>query len=222
MHAEYDITLSHGVSDRLLQLAYETVVHPGSVNAKEFYAALSAFDVLREGRERYYDGERLGYSPSHYDLRDCAEIKVPVIQEYNRRGRPLGPSHRMIYREYDPPRAPDLPVREIVAFAPRADGQSFGTAGDELNRTRGAELETLEGFLNTKPALGPDKDPGRAVSPPRLRPTPDIAAAIATRISGSPCVPTWTAGSLSGRALAGRRLAQPKRFDTFRSGWPRS
>lgn len=204
MNSEYDILFSSGASERLLRIAYQAARAPGSFSAKEYHAVVGALAVLREGREAYYGGKRLGYSPKHFDLRDCAEIKVPVVQEYNRRGRPLGPSHRMIYREYDSLPGRTLPVRQVIAFAPRADGQPFGSAGKELDRPRGAELDELEGFLNTRPAVGPDRDPDRQTTPPRLPATPDVMAAMATRITTAPAGPRrW---SLSASAVASRRV----------------
>ena len=58
--------------------------------------------ALQEGRESEYEGKQLGYGPNSYDLRDAAQIKVPVFDEYKSNGWPLGPSHRMTYREFEP------------------------------------------------------------------------------------------------------------------------
>ncbi|MBO0810543.1 MAG: hypothetical protein J2P23_00695, partial [Microlunatus sp.] len=57
-------------------------------------AAFKALDVLVQGRESEYSGERLSFSPNHFDLRDCAEIKVAVFAEYGRGSKLRGPSHR--------------------------------------------------------------------------------------------------------------------------------
>jgi hypothetical protein len=73
-----------------------------------------ALSALREGREAEFAGERLGRSDTHPDLRDCAEIKIPVVAEFNRRGRPMGPSHRVTYLEFEGPTESPLPVRQVV------------------------------------------------------------------------------------------------------------
>ncbi|TDO52962.1 hypothetical protein EV651_117152 [Kribbella sp. VKM Ac-2571] len=49
---------------------------------REFQAAKAAQRALREEREGEYQGKQLGYGPQSYDLRDCAELKVPVDREF--------------------------------------------------------------------------------------------------------------------------------------------
>ncbi len=53
---------------------------------REFQAAADALRALREGRESEYEGKQLGHGPSTYDLRDAAELKVPVFDERSARG----------------------------------------------------------------------------------------------------------------------------------------
>jgi hypothetical protein len=90
---------------------------PGSLRDRELRALKRGLQALAEGREEELDGKRLGYSPSHHDLRDCAELKIPVIPE-SRYGNDLGPSHRLVYREFEPEDG-GLPYREVVCFEPR-------------------------------------------------------------------------------------------------------
>lgn len=75
---------------------------PRSDAGRQFNAAMKALKALQEGREGEYEGKQLGYGPRSYDLRDTAQIKVPVFEEYKDNGWPMGPSHRMTYREFDP------------------------------------------------------------------------------------------------------------------------
>lgn len=186
----YNLVIHPMLLKRFAHKAYESARNPGGLSSRELHAARWALDVLRQGREEFFDGERLGRSDKHVDLRDCAEIKVPVVQEYNSRGRPFGPSHRMIYREYALP-SWDRPVREVVTFAPRAGGLPFKLAGDDLDRPIGMELDDLEGVENTPPAVGLDKDLSRATSPVRTTPAPDVAAALAARLERPPCDPVF-------------------------------
>lgn len=186
MDDPYDLVIHPRLLERLALKAYESACHPAGISSKELHAARWALEVLRQGREEFFDGKRLGRSDKHVDLRDCAEIKVPVVQEYNSRGRPLGPSHRMIYREYALP-GWERPVREVISFAPRADGLPFKLAGDDLDRPIGMELDDLEGVENTPPAVG--RETSRSATPVRTAPSPDVAAALATRLRRSPCDP---------------------------------
>ena len=187
----YDLVIHPRLLERLARKAYDSARRPAGVTSKELHAARWALEVLRQGREGFFDGKRLGRSDKHVDLRDCAEIKIPVVQEYNSRGRPFGPSHRMIYREYELP-GRERPVREVISFAPRVDGLPFKLAGDDLDRPIGMELDDLEGVENTPPAIG--REPSRATSPVRTKPSPDVAAALAARLRRGPCEPRVAIG----------------------------
>jgi hypothetical protein len=133
---------------------------------------------LRDGREADFSGERLGYSDRHADLRDCAEIKLPVVAEFNRRGRPMGPSHRLTYREFEGPTAGDLPIRQPIAFEPRKDGRPFEVTAGRLGRTRGVPMSELQNLPNVAPAMGEAKDASRPVAPARQALPADLAQAM--------------------------------------------
>jgi hypothetical protein len=121
---------------------------PSSDAGREFEAFRDAMSALRDGREGDYVGKQLSYGPSSHDLRDAAEIKVEVFDEGGTRERPR-PSHRMVYREFDPlPKVengrvvPDpnaQPVRQIVAFNHRRDDPAAiagdGWDGSAVSRT---------------------------------------------------------------------------------------
>jgi hypothetical protein len=109
-----------------------------------------------------------------------------VVAEVNRRGRPMGPSHRLIYREFDGPGADHLPVRQVMAFEPRKDGRPFEVAANRLGRTRGAPLAELDSLPNVEPAVGSAKDPSRPVTPVRRPLPPDLAKALAAASDVAP------------------------------------
>jgi hypothetical protein len=134
--------------------------------------------ALREGREAELAGERLGRSDNHPDLRDCAEVKIPVVEEFNRRGRPMGPSHRLTYREFEGPSPDHLPVRQVIAFAPRKDGEIFDVTANRLGRSKGVALDELDHLPTVRPAVGPGKEADRPVAPPRMALPPDLAQAF--------------------------------------------
>lgn len=181
---------------------------PSSFDAKRLKAGLSALDDLRHGREADRRGERLGFSPAHADLRDCAEIKVPVLQEHTKDGRARGPSHRMVYREFEGTADDPRPVREILSFEHRKNGRPFTVAAARLGRSQSIRVEALDHLGNITPAVGRRKDPNRPTGPVRLPLPPDLAAALATSPTGPPTRRHARAPSPTGRSLG--RLDPPR------------
>ncbi|MGW6278739.1 hypothetical protein [Kribbella sp. NPDC055071] len=157
----------------MLERAAES--QPTSLRGREFRALKLGLLALAEGREEEYDGKRLGYSPGHHDLRDCAEIKVPVVSEV-RHGKELGPSHRLIYREFE---AEDggLPYREAVSFAPRGDNRAFLIAAAQLQREIGHPVPELAHLPNYRPSF--HRGGAEPTGPPRLPLPPDLRQALA-------------------------------------------
>ncbi|MFF0341886.1 hypothetical protein [Kribbella sp. NPDC004875] len=178
MTAKYHLILDPELRDELRALQARAQADPNGAAAKQFEAVRVALSALREGREAEFDGERLGRSDNHPDLRDCAEIKVPVVEEFNRRGRPMGPSHRVTYREFEGSSESSLPVRQVIAFAPRKDGEIFDVTANRLGRSKGVGLEELDHLPTVRPAVGPGKEAGRPVAPPRMPLTPELAQAF--------------------------------------------
>lgn len=208
MTDQYRLVHHPAFTGRLEQLSHLAAADIAGREADVVDAAFKALDVLKEGRERDFHGERLGFSPEHYDLRDCAEIKVAVFQEYNRSGKPMGPSHRMIYREYEPPVDDPRPVREVLAFEHRKGGLPYEVAATAINRQRGRAVDSLHHLPAPRPAVGADKDPDRPITPPRLPLPTDLAAASATssrRFPGRPAEATRTAPTRAGRAATVHR-----------------
>lgn len=208
---------------RQLQALSDGAAHdPRGPAAAKLSALLSALEAVEAGQERAFDGERLGYSPQHYDLRDCAEIKVPLVQEFSRDGRPLGPSHRMIYREFFAPDEEQLPIREVLCCEPRANSLAFEITAHDLGRIRTIEVDDLRDLPNVVPARGPNKDPQRPSAPPRLALPPDIAAALATMATSRPA--HSRSGSVSvaigagpATAVRGRNARDTRREESIRS-----
>lgn len=142
-----------------------------------------AIKALQSGREDAYEGKQLGYGPQSHDLRDCAELKVPVVREFTPGGFPRGPSHRLVYREFDPlptvqdgrvVQDPDAkPYRQVIAFGHRSEDLA-ATAGLRLARSRGLPVQELHGLTGGgRPAIGKDlrdvqTTPHRMPVPPDL------------------------------------------------------
>lgn len=190
----YHLILHKGLRADVDALSEARKQDPHGDAAKEYVAVIKALKALQEGREGDYAGKRLTRGQNSHDLRDCAELKVPVFEEYKDNGWPLGPSHRVIYREFDPlPKVEDgrvvtdpnaRPFRQIVVFAHRADDPA-SIAGDRLGRARGLLEPTLRGLDDQeRPSVGPQRD-GMPTTPHRLPVPPDLLHA-ARLLSGSP------------------------------------
>lgn len=142
----YRVIINEFLADQVLKLKAASEQEPGSAQDHEYQQFLAALRVLRDGREAEpaHGGKRLHSLPDRYgDLSDCAEIRVPVFREISPEGYEFGASHRMIYREFDGTPQDPTPVREVVAFAPRKDGQSFRQAQVNLARAMSVSLPNL-------------------------------------------------------------------------------
>jgi hypothetical protein len=207
MTAKYHLILDPDLRDELRELQARAQADPNGPAAKQFEAARIALSALREGREAEFAGERLGRSDNHPDLRDCAEIKIPVVAEFNRRGRPMGPSHRVTYREFEGPTESSLPVRQVIAFAPRKNGEIFDVTANRLGRTKGVALDELDHLPTVRPTTGPQKEADRPVVPPRMPLPADLAQALKA-LDGLP--PPTSAPTTTSPPLAAQRHT-PKR-----------
>jgi len=180
----YHLIIHGDLRDQLDELSRAYKRDPGSDSGKEYVAAIKALKALSEGREAEYEGKQLGYGPSSHDLRDCAELKVPVV-ERTRNGRPMGPSHRMTYREFSPlPTVEDgrvvvdpdaLPYRQVVAFEFRgATPDPAAVTGQRLGRNRGMPERDLHGVTGGgRPSVGPQQQ-GVQTTPHRIPVPPDL------------------------------------------------
>lgn len=182
----YRITYDNEFTRQTEMLSARVESDPDSADTKLLIATLDAIDAVEWGQEAEHGGERLGFSERHYDLRDCAEIKVDVLDEHYPNGKSMGPSHRLIYREFEPTGDDPRPIRQIVAFEHRKDGLPFKVAAERLGRDKGAEYPGLAGLPNTRPAVGKQKDPNRPITPYRMPLPADVAAAVVTAPKGLP------------------------------------
>lgn len=183
-------------------LEHAAASQPSSLRGREFRALKLGLQALAEGREHEYDGKRLGYSPGHHDLRDCAELKVPVVPEA-RHGHDLGPSHRLIYREFE---ADDggAPYREAVCFAPRGSDLPFHLAGARLGREIGWPVPELAHLPNHRPTFR--RGAAEPTGPPRLPLPPDLRKALAAASDGAPA-----SGAVSGQPAGQKPAGLPRR-----------
>jgi hypothetical protein len=203
MTAKYHLILDPELRDELRELQARAQADPNGPAARQFEAARIALSALREGREAEFAGERLGRSDNHPDLRDCAEIKIPVVAEFNRRGRPMGPSHRVTYREFEGPTESSLPVRQVIAFSPRKNGEIFDVTANRLGRTKGVALDELDHLPTVRPTTGPEKEADRPVVPPRM-PLPANLAQALKALDGLP-PPTSAPPTTTSPPLAAQR-----------------
>lgn len=182
---------------------------PTSDAGREFEAFREAMTALRDGREGDYIGKQLGYGRSSHDLRDGAEIKVDVFDEGGTSERPR-PSHRLVYREFDPPaqvvdgrvvRDPNaMPIRQIVAFNHRSMDPA-AIAGERLGRERGKAEASLHGLTGGgRPDVGPQR-PGVQTTPHRLPVPQDVLHQI---LRDSPPAGTKPAPSAAPQAQVNR------------------
>ncbi|GAA2789432.1 hypothetical protein [Kribbella solani] len=166
---------------------------PRSDEAKEYVAVMKALRALQDGRETEYEGKQLGFGLQSYDLRDFAQIKIEVFDEYRGHKR-LGASHRLTYQEFDPlppaegsraveePNA--LPYRYVVAFVHRAADPAAVT-GRRVGRARGYPLAELRGVTGARrPSVGP---PGKdeQITPERV-PVPSDLLRLARILRDGP------------------------------------
>ncbi|GAA1570559.1 hypothetical protein GCM10009742_11250 [Kribbella karoonensis] len=115
----------------------------------------------------------------------------------------MGPSHRVTYREFEGTTESSLPVRQVIAFAPRKDGEIFDVTAGRLGRSRGVALDELEHLPTVQPAVGSGKEAGRPVVPPRMALPPDLAQAMRA-LEGQP-PPTSTPPTTTNHPPAAQR-----------------
>ncbi|MFD3406695.1 hypothetical protein ACFWUU_38775 [Kribbella sp. NPDC058693] len=132
---------------------------PGGLRTREFRGLQIGLRALADGQEEQYDGKRLSYH--RHDLSDCAEIKLAVVPE-TRHNIELGPSHRLIYREFEPEDG-GPPYRQVVAYAHRAADRPFEEAASRLGRQSGARLRAIR--PSPTPNSHPPSPPPQSASP---------------------------------------------------------
>jgi hypothetical protein len=173
---QYRLLLRPEVMQQLAALSRAAETQgPGGLRTREFQALKLGLRTLADGREQEYDGKRLTYQ--QHDLSDCAEIKLAVVSEF-RHDIELGPSHRLIYREFE---AEDggPPYREVVTFAHRGNDRPFLEAAARLNRESGKRFRGVREAAQSRPPSSP-------VAPIRQQLSPDLRAALAAAADVAP------------------------------------
>ncbi|WP_433006005.1 hypothetical protein [Kribbella sp. CA-294648] len=191
---------------RALQRAAESQ-QPGGLRDRELHALRLGLRALANGQEQSFDGKRL--RNADHDLSDCAEIKLSVIPEA-RGNTELGPSHRLIYREFE---AEDdgPPYREIVAFEPRKDDRPFHVAAARLNRPLGMRLDRLHSTAGTPST--PTRRPTNESAPIRHPLPPDLRKALAAASDVAPARGAVTAQPPSQTPTSTRSRPDPPTRD---------
>jgi hypothetical protein len=185
---QYRLLVREEVLQQLAALRHAAgTQQPGGLRDREFRALEMGLRAVAHGQEEHFSGKRLGYRT--HDLRDCAEIKLSVVPE-SRGSRELGPSHRLIYREFE---AEDggPPYRQVIAFEPRKDDRPFEVAAARLGRDRGVRFRTFRPVAQTASS-----------APIRQSLPPDLRKALAAASDVAPA---------SGAARAGPRAQHPTR-----------
>jgi hypothetical protein len=143
----YRLLVREEVLKQLAVLRQAGRQQPGGLRDREFRTLEQGLRAIAHGQEADFSGKRLSFAA--HDLSDCAEIKLSVIPE-SRGNRELGPSHRLVYREFE---AEDggLPYRQIIAFEPRKDDRPFDVAAARLGRERGARIHEFRPIARTAP-----------------------------------------------------------------------
>jgi hypothetical protein len=207
MTAQFRILVRPALRRHLAMLETAAKAQPSSLRDREFQALRLGLRALADGREDEFSGKRLGYARGHHDLRDCAEIKLPVIPEV-RYGDDLGPSHRLIYREFE---AEDggLPYREAVCFEPRRANRPFEVAGARLQREIGQPNPDLAHLPNYRPAF--QRGGAEPTGPPRMPLPPDLRRALAVASDVAPAAGAASSPSAPVRRPppAGKRVNSP-------------
>jgi hypothetical protein len=171
MTQQYRLLVRDEVLQQLTELRRAAATQPGGLREREHKALALGLQALAQGQEANFAGKRLGITA--YDLSDCAEVKLSVIPE-SRGDRDLGPSHRLVYREFE---AEDggLPYRQVIAFEPRKNDRPFKTAATRLGRDRGTRLNEFRPVTYTPPT-----------APPRLALPDDLRTALAATSGVAP------------------------------------
>jgi hypothetical protein len=208
MTARFRIIIDPKLRRKIAMLEQAAASRPDSLRAQELQALKLGLRALAGGREDDFDGKRLGYSPGHHDLRDCAEIKLAVVPEF-RYGHELGPSHRLLYREYEPEDG-GLPYREALCFEHRGDDLPFEVAGNRLGREIGRPDRALAHLPNHRPTF--QRGGAEPTGPPRLPLPPDLRKALAAASNVAPATGAVTAQqSTQPPSSAARRGIPPSR-----------
>ena len=207
---QYRLILLPEVMQRLAALSHAAKTQgPGGLRTREFHALQVGLRALADGREEEFNGKRLSYR--RHDLSDCAEIKLAVVPE-TRHDIDLGPSHRLIYREFEPEDS-GPPYRQVVVFAHRGGDRPFEEAAARLGRRTGARLRAVQAATTPQTSAAA---PIRQPLPADLRIALTAAGDIAP-VRGAVTTNRPTRSDHTHRAETGHRATRCDR-DQTRSG----
>jgi hypothetical protein len=201
---QYRLLVRREVRQQLaeLQRAAESQ-QPGGLRDREFRALRLGLRALANGEEESFNGKRL--RDAAHDLSDCAEIKLSVIPE-SRGNQELGPSHRLVYREFEPEDG-GPPYREVISFEPRKDDRAFKIAAARLDRPLGFKLDAFQSPIAADPSH--DQHPSTPAAPLRQPLPPDLRKALAAASDIAPARGAVTAQPPSQSASTAPRRGGP-------------
>jgi hypothetical protein len=178
---QYRLLVRRELLQQLAELQRAAESQPsGGLRDREFRALRLGLAALANGQEESFNGKRL--RDAAHDLSDCAEIKLSVIPE-SRGNQELGPSHRLLYREFEPEDG-GLPYREVISFEPRKDDRPFKVAAARLDRPLGFKLDRLQSPTAANPSH--DQHPSTPAAPLRQPLPPDLRKALAAASDVAP------------------------------------
>jgi hypothetical protein len=212
MAEQFQLNVFSQLGDELLELERSAKADPEGEAATKLAAAKAGLRALRDGRESEYGAKKFRALVDQYgDIGDCAEIKIPVVQEYAPNGYAFGPSHRMTYRDREAasgePGSVPLRIRDVIAFEPRKDGTPFRVTAERLNRSVGTGMD---GLNSTQTRNSTTAQPRISAGPEvrEIPPTvdPDVAAAarLASASFGRPATEARRTSPTNGAAEPSR------------------
>jgi hypothetical protein len=204
---QYRLLVRREVLQQLAELQRAAESQPsGGLRDREFRALRLGLAALANGQEESFNGKRL--RDAAHDLSDCAEIKLSVIPE-SRGNQELGPSHRLLYREFEPEDG-GLPYREVISFEPRKDDRPFKVAAARLDRPLGFKLNSLQSTTAAPPSHA--THPSASAAPIRQPLPPDLRKALAAASDIAPARGAATPpASTTSSSTAPRRGDPPTR-----------
>ena len=151
-------------------------------------------------RDRELRASSLAFEPSPKDVRRISAVSASATHPAtttsaiapssrsrhpeSRYGHDLGPSHRLIYREFEPEDG-GLPYREVVCFEPRHADRPFEVAGcPPPARGRPSRTRHSPTSRTIAPAFG--RGAAEPTGPPRLPLPPDLRRALAAASDVAP------------------------------------
>lgn len=129
----YELRFFPGFKDDMKELGAAAMDNPRGPEDRLLRVTLNKLAWLKDGG---HSTHALTYMPSYGDISDCDTTYVGSTPDEK-------PSHRIVWREFPPPRPGAQPVREIIALGERQFGAAYHIAAQRLGRPIGVSLEDL-------------------------------------------------------------------------------